>query len=160
MSNKTMTDIVGFAIDYGTICTDYNTTYLDRDNDDPQTVACMRKILSFMKSLLEGVVSDLEMCISMLNHDKRLDIDDVASKRFLFYSLEKEITLQSFVLERTPVSYDSVGQWAQGAQTSILIQNDEDGEGVTLYCSKSSLAYTWLSKRLEEIQPDMVRLPQ
>ena len=83
-------------------------------------------------------------------------IDDIASKRFLFYSLEKEITLQSYVLQKEYVQYDSLAAWEAKSIEGILIQNDEDGEGIYLYLNENSKEYQWIIDKLKNFSLDDV----
>ena len=85
---------IGIGIDYSNICKDYNTVYLDRDNKDPATSKCMNAVLSWTKEFVTELSKSFDYKIYNFNSFSLVTIDDIASKRFLFYSLEKEITLQ------------------------------------------------------------------
>jgi hypothetical protein len=149
---------IGLGIDYSNICKDYNTAYLDRDNTDPATTKCMRQVLVWMKTFLSEVVEEFDYNIYLLNGTST-NIDDIAAKRFLFYSLEKEITLQTFLLQKTPQGFDNVVVWTQDDTDSVAISNDEDGEGVYLYFYENSAFHTWIVKKLEDFSIDDVPLP-
>jgi len=147
---------VGIGIDYSNICKDYNTAYLDRDNKDPQTSKCMKAVVAFTKELISDLLEHFEYKICKLNADVSVKIDEVASNRFLFYSLEKAITLQSYVMQKEYVAYDSLSTWAEESREGILIQNDEDGEGIYLYMNENSKEYQWLTERLRAFSLDEV----
>ena len=118
---------IGISIDYSNICKDYNTAYLDRDNLDPATSKCMKQVLSWSKGFLSELLENLDSSIHNLSSSILVNVDDVASKRFLFYSLEKEITLQSYVIQKEYIEYESLGAWELETNDSILVRNDEDG---------------------------------
>ena len=147
---------VGIGIDYSNICKDYNTAYLDRDNKDPQTSKCMKSVVAFTKELLSEFLESFGYKIYKLNTDVPVKIDEVASNRFLFYSLEKAITLQSYVIQKEYVAYDSLSTWEDESSEGVLIQNDEDGEGIYLYMNENSKEYQWLIDRLKEFSLDEV----
>ena len=147
---------IGIGIDYSNICKDYNTAYLDRDNKDPQTSKCMKAVVGFTKELLSDLLESFEYNVYKLNSDVSVKIDEVASNRFLFYSLEKEITLQSYVIQKEYVEYGSLTVWENENNQGILIQNDEDGEGIYLYMDENSKEYHWLLDRLKEFSLDEV----
>ena len=147
---------VGIGIDYSNICKDYNTAYLDRDNKDPQTSKCMKSVVAFTKELLSEFLESFGYKIYKLNTDVPVKIDEVASNRFLFYSLEKAITLQSYVIQKEYVAYDSLSTWEDESSEGVLIQNDEDGEGIYLYMNENSKEYQWLIDRLKEFSLDEI----
>ena len=147
---------VGIGIDYSNICKDYNTAYLDRDNKDPDTSKCMKKVVTWAKNLLSKLLEDFDYNIHKLNTDVPVSIDEVASNRFLFYSLEKAITLQSYVIQKEYIEYDSLTAWEAQSNQGILIHNDEDGEGVYLYFEKGSKEHQWLLDTLKEFSLDEV----
>ncbi len=147
---------IGIGIDYSNICKNYNTSYLDRDNTDPETKKCMKEVLAWTQGFLSELLEHFEYKIHHLHSAISVKIDDVASKRFLFYSLEKEITLQSYVIQKEYVEYESLSAWESDTNDSILIQNDEDGEGIYLYFNESSKEHQWLSERLKEFSLDEI----
>ena len=147
---------VGIGIDYSNICKDYNTAYLDRDNKDPDTSRCMKKVVTWAKGFISKLLEDFDYKIHKLNTDVSVNIDEVASNRFLFYSLEKEITLQSYVVQNKYIEYDSLSAWENENSEGILIQNDEDGEGIYLYMNENSKEYQWLIERLKDLSLDEV----
>lgn len=147
---------IGIGIDYSNICKDYNTAYLDRDNKDPETAKCMRAVVTWMRQFLLDLVDTFDYQIFPLNDDAAVKIDDVASNRFLFYSLEKEITLQSFVVQKAYVRVDGLAAWGDSSCDGCLIQNDEDGEGVYLYFDKNGPLEAWIRERLEDFSIDEV----
>jgi len=129
---------IGVNIDYGNICKDYNTVYLDRDNTDPATVNCMKKVLSWVEVLLSEMITKFDYNISRTNHKPTLKLSEIVSKRFLFYSLEKAITEQSFILQTEENYHESLKQWAENPNNTLLIKNDEEGEGLHLYFNENS----------------------
>ena len=147
---------VGLGIDYSNICKDYNTAYLDRDNKDPQTAKCMKKVVAWTHSLLSELLEAFDYTIFTLNSDVSVKLDTVAANRFLFYSLEKEITLQSFVMQKSYLTFESLTAWEEHEGGSVLIQNDEDGEGIYLYTNEGSQEHQWLSEKLKNFSVDDV----
>ncbi len=146
----------GIGIDYSNICKDYNTVYLDRDNTDPATKKCMKQVLTWSKAFLSELLEHVEGKLHNLSSSSPVQIDDVASKRFLFYSLEKEITLQSYVIQKEYVEYESLTAWELSNDDSILVQNDEDGGGVYFYSAENSSVLEWIKNRLKEFSLDEV----
>lgn len=147
---------IGIGIDYSNICKDYNTSYLDRDNMDPATKKCMKQVLSWSKEFLSEILADFEYNLHNLSSPTLVKIDDVASKRFLFYSLEKEITLQSYVMQKEFVQYDSLAAWELDNNDSILVQNDEDGGSIYFYFNKNSSVLDWIRNKLENFSLDEI----
>ena len=80
---------IGISIDYSNICKDYNTSYLDRDNLDPATSKCMKQVLSWSKGFLSDLLESLDATLHHLSSPTLVKIEDVAAKRFLFYSQKK-----------------------------------------------------------------------
>jgi hypothetical protein len=143
----------GIGIDYSNICKNYNTSYLDRDNKDPDTSKCMKAVVAWTHGFLSELCEHFGYEIFRLNSSVPVTLEEVASNRFLFFSLEKGITLQSYVIQKEYVEYDALSTWGQQSD-GILIQNDEDGEGVYLYLVKESDAYRWIKEKLEEFSLD------
>ena len=147
---------VGIGIDYSNICKDYNTSYLDRDNTDPATKKCMKEVLAWSQGFLSELLENFGYTMHHLHSSTPVKIDDIASKRFLFYSLEKEITLQSYVIQTEYVEYGSLTAWENESSEGILIQNDEDGEGVYLYFNEDSKEHQWITDKLKDFSLDEV----
>lgn len=147
---------VGIGIDYSNICQDYNTSYLDRDNTDPATKKCMKQVLTWSQTFLSDFLENFGYAMFHLHSSTSVKVDDIASKRFLFYSLEKEITLQSYVLQKEYVQYESLAAWELENTEGVLIQNDEDGEGIYLYFNENSREHQWITKRLKDISLEEV----
>jgi hypothetical protein len=147
---------IGISIDYSNICKDYNTAYLDRDNLDPATSKCMKQVLSWSKVFLSELLESLDATLHHLSSSTLVKVDDVASKRFLFYSLEKEITLQSYVVQKEYVEYESLRSWELDPKDNILIQNDEDGGCIYIYFNENSNVRQWIEKKLEDFSLDEV----
>jgi hypothetical protein len=139
---------IGIGIDYSNVCKDYNTMYLDRDNTDKETIVCMTQVIEWLKALLNEMVETYNYRIYRMNQDTPVAIEDVAHRRFLFYSLEKEMLMQTFVVQAQPVAYDTLTQWADNAQDGMLIQNDAEGEGLFFYLEENSPLHQWLMKKL------------
>jgi len=148
----------GIGIDYSNICRDYNTMYLDRDNKDPDTTRCMAQVLAWTRDFLTALAARFGYGIYRLNSPEPVGIDEVASKRFLFYSLEKEITLQSYVLGETYRAYANAAAWEAERTEGMLIQNDEEGAGVYLYVEADSELYRWVVDTLKDFTLDEVTL--
>lgn len=147
---------VGISIDYSNICKDYNTAYLDRDNTDPATKKCMKQVLTWTKEFLSEFLEHFNYTIHNLSSSDAVTIDNVASKRFLFYSLEKEITLQSYVLQKEYIQHESLSAWEAENKEGILIQNDEDGGEVSFYFNDDSKEKSWINEKLKNLSLDEV----
>lgn len=147
---------IGIGIDYSNICKDYNTVYLDRDNTDKETSICMTKVVDWLKAFLSEILETFEYKIYRMNQNSAVSIDDVAHRRFLFYSLEKAMIAQTFILQSEPVFYDSLTQWSANSQDSLLIQNDDEGEGIFFYFNEDSKIHHWLKNKLKDFSLDEV----
>ena len=147
---------IGISIDYSDICKDYNTAYLDRDNLDPATSKCMKQVLSWSKGFLSELLQSRDSSIHNLSSSILVKVDDVASKRFLFYSLEKEITLQSYVIQKEYIEYESLSAWELETNDSILVRNDEDGGCIYIYFNEDSSIRQWIENTLEGFSLDEV----
>jgi hypothetical protein len=147
---------IGIGIDYSNICKDYNTVYLDRDNSDPQTVKCMKKVLKWSRDFLSELFAEFSYSPYYLSSQTEVNIDDIASKRFLFYSLEKEITLQSYVIQKEYVEYHSLSDWELKNSEGLLIQNDENGGAVYLFLDENSQVHQWIIDKLKDFSLDEV----
>lgn len=145
----------GIGIDFSNICKDYNTAYLDRDNKDPKTSKCMKSVVAWTHGFLSELLEEFGYKIHRLNSSVSVTIDEVASNRFLFYSLEKGITLQSYVVQKEYVEYDSLSAWEEN-NDSILIKNDEDGEGIYLFLNENSDEHQWIKQKLADFSLDEV----
>ena len=141
---------IGIEISYSDICKDYNTSYLDRDNLDPATKKCMKEVLGFAKDFLSKLLENFEYKLHHLSSDTPVKLEDVAAKRFLFYSLEKEITLQSFVAQKEYAEYASLSAWEADTSDNILIQNDEDGGCIYIYFDEASAVKEWVTTYLSD----------
>jgi hypothetical protein len=150
---------IGLGIDYSNICKNYHTAYLDRDNTDRETTTCMKEVMQWMHTFLSEFIEAFGYDICPLNATTAVKIEDVASKRFLFYSLEKGITLQSFVLQQVHVAYTNLADWESRSEESIVIQNDEEGEAIYFYFTKDSPMHQWIINRLNTFSLDEVPLP-
>jgi len=149
---------IGLGLDFNNICTDYNTIYLDRDNDDPATVGCMKKVLRWFDAFLSELIEEFDYKIYRMHHKPALKLSEIVSKRFFFYSLEKELTSQTFILDTENRHYTSIGEWAEKSTESLVIQNDEDGEGegVFFYVTENSKIHLWLLERLKDMSIDEI----
>jgi len=147
---------IGLGLDYSNICTDYNTVYLDRDNDDPETVKCMKKVLHWLNELLCEMIETFKYSIYRMNHKPALKLSEIVSKRFLFYSLEKALTAQTFILEKENIHYGSLTEWTTDSKESLLIQNDDEGEGMYFYVTENSKIHEWLLDKLKDFSLDEV----
>ena len=147
---------IGIEIDYSNICKDYNTVYLDRDNSDPETKICMKKVMQWTHDFVAKLLENFDYNLYNLSSNTSVNIETIASKRFLFYSLEKEITLQSYVLKKSYIEYESLGAWEADESESILIQNDEDGGSILVFVNEDSLVLLWLKSYLKEFSLDEV----
>jgi len=143
-------------IDYVNICKNDNTSYLDSDNKDPATKKWMKQVLSWTKEFISELLESYESQLHNLSSSTPVKIDDVASKRFLFYSLEKEITLQSYVIQTEYVEYESLSAWELDNNDSILVQNDEDGGCIYFYFNENSSVLDWIKNKLENFSLDEI----
>ncbi|PHQ89600.1 MAG: hypothetical protein COB42_06600 [Sulfurimonas sp.] len=141
---------IGIGVDYSNICKDYNTVYLDRDNTDRETKVCMKKTMEWVALFLSELTQEFNYKIYRLNNDSILDISEIARKRFLFYSLEKEMLLQNFILQKTYTSYTSLAHWGESDEDSLMIKNDDEGEGIYFYVSKDSKLHLWILQKLQD----------
>ena len=151
---------IGLGLDFSNICQDYNTAFLDRDNDDPATVACMRKVLKWFDAFLSDLQADFDYKIYRMNQNNPLALKEIVQNRFFFYSLEKEMIMQTFVMQKKAVSYNSLEHWAKEAKDSLLIQNDDEGEGVYFYVEKDSNIHQWLLDKLADLSLDEIPFPE
>lgn len=147
---------IGIGIDYSNICKDYNTVYLDRDNTDPATSKCMKAVLTWSREFVSELSEKFGYKISNFNSSTQATIEDIASKRFLFYSLEKEITLQNFLMQKEYVHYDSLADWELDNDDSVLVRNDEDGGGLYFFLNESSSVHEWIINKLSDFSLDEV----
>lgn len=147
---------IGIEVDYSNICTNYNTAYLDRDNLDPATSKCMKQVLTWTKKLLSALLENFEFGLHHLHSDSKVKLDEIASKRFLFYSLEKEITLQSYVIQKDYTEYNSLADWETRNEDGILVQNDENGGLISFYFTENSEVHQWLQNYLKDFSLDEV----
>ncbi|HQS65996.1 MAG TPA: hypothetical protein PLM93_02270 [Sulfuricurvum sp.] len=150
---------IGIGVDYSNICKDYNTSYLDRDNKDPATSKCMKQVLEWTQEFLSELIKNFDFKMYQLHSEIPLKIDDIASKRFLFYSLEKEIMLQDYVLQKEYVQYDNSTAWAEQNNDSVLIQNDEDGSGLYFFMEANSSMHQWMLNKLQRFSLDEIDFP-
>ncbi len=148
--------ITGIGIDYSNICKDYNTAYLDRDNLDPATKKCMKQVLTWSNGFLTDLLEHFGYKLHNLSSSTPVKVDDVSSKRFLFYSLEKEITLQSFVAHKEYTYYEGLLAWEEENNGSILIKNDEDGGAIYFFLNEESPAFSWIKEQLKNFTLDEV----
>lgn len=151
---------VGIGVDYSNICKDYNTVYLDRDNKDPATTKCMKQVLTWFNTFLSDLLIKFDYKIHYLSSSTPVKVNDLASKRFLFYSLEKEITLQSYVIQKEYTEYNALATWESESNDSILVQNEEDGGGITLFVTENSPQHQWIIENLNTFSLDEVPFPQ
>jgi hypothetical protein len=149
-------NIIGIGIDYSNICKDYNTAYLDRDNKDPATKKCMGAVLEWSSGFLTRLTQKFGFNLYNLINDDAVAIKDVSSNRFLFYSLEKEITLQSFVADKSYKACSNDAEWKEQNKEGLLIKNDEEGEGIYLFCIENSELHEWLKEDLKDFTLDEV----
>lgn len=149
---------IGLGLDFNNICTDYNTVYLDRDNDDPQTIACMKKVLRWLDAFLLEMIEEFEYNIYRMNHKPALKLSEIVSKRFLFYSLEKELTAQTFILGKANIHYNNLSEWETNSKESLLIQNDDEGEGegIYFYVTEDSHIHKWILDKLKDLSLDEI----
>ena len=147
---------IGIGIDYSNICKDYNTSYLDRDNLDPATKKCMKQVLTFSNEFISELLENYGYTLHHLSSATPVKVDDVSSKRFLFYSLEKEITLQNFVAYSEYVEYESLAAWEANTDNSILIKNDEDGGSIYFFFNEDSDVGEWINNKLKDFSLDEV----
>lgn len=147
---------IGIGIDYSNICKDYNTVYLDRDNKDPATTKCMKAVMAWTNEFVSELSESFGYKIYNFNSFSLVSIDDIASKRFLFYSLEKEITLQSYLMQKENKQYDSFALWELDSNDSVLVKNDEDGGGIYFFVNENSSAHRWIINKLNDFSLDEV----
>jgi hypothetical protein len=147
---------IGISIDYSNICKDYNTVYLDRDNDDKETTECMKKVMEWIADFLDKLMKEFNYKIFRLNNSSALGIDEISRKRFLFYSLEKEMLLQNFILQDVYSKYISLAQWAKDSTNSMMIKNDDDGEGIDIYFEEHSSLHKYILEELKDFSLEVI----
>ena len=116
----------------------------------------MKQVLTWTKEFLSKLLESYEGQLHNLSSSIPVKIDDVASKRFLFYSLEKEITLQSYVIQKEYVEYESLTAWELETNDNILIQNDEDGGSIYFFVNENSSEHQWITDKLKNFSLDEV----
>jgi hypothetical protein len=150
MNNKK----IGIGIDFSNICKDYNTVYLDRDNDDPETIACMKRVLQWYNAFFLELLEYFDYKIYRMNQDSSIELSEIVNKRFFFYSLEKEILAQTFVMQKEDIAYNGVNNWGKNATDSLMIQNDEEGEAIYFYMEENSDIHRWIINKLSNFTLD------
>ena len=138
------------TIDYALLCPDFNTTYLDRDNTDPKTVACMHAIIDFFDELLDELKSCFDLSLYRVGHNEPQPNSALCTNRFLFYSLEKEITKQNFLLSKPFQPIDGIDDFFEKGIEGVFVTNDKMGEATYLYVDDSNKIGRWLLERLEQ----------
>ncbi len=149
---------IGLGLDYNNICKEYNTVYLDRDNTDPATVACMSKILKYFDEFFLDLMQNFDYQLYRINQNKPLPLKEMVKKRFFFYSLEKEIMAQTFIFQKEAIAYDSLEHWSKSEEDTLLVKNDDEGEGVYFYLNENSQVHQWILQRLSECSLDNIEL--
>ena len=147
---------IGLGLDYNNICKDYNTVYLDRDNNDRETVKCMKSVMDWFNKFLSELMQTFDYNIYRMNQNVALELKEIVQKRFFFYSLEKEMILQTFILQSEAICFDSLSHWAKSTENTLLIKNDDEGEGIYFYFNENSEVHTWLLEKLSEHSLDEV----
>lgn len=147
---------IGLGLDYNNICKDYNTVYLDRDNNDRETVQCMVKVMDFFKEFFTDFMQTFEYELYRLGQPKPLVLSEIVKKRFFFYSLEKEILAQTFVFQKETMAYNGLSEWSNNGENSLLVQNDDEGEGVVFYFIENSEVHKWLIQKLSDCSWDEI----
>ena len=142
------------TIDYAQLCPKFNTTYLDRDNTDPKTVACMHAITNYFDILLSTLKERFGLQLYRMGHDQTLSNKELCTNRFLFYSLEKEITKQSFILSALFVPIHHTDAWQKIKDAPLLITNDAMGEAIYIYLDDNSKAGEWLLHELKNFDKE------
>ncbi|QOP42863.1 hypothetical protein FJR45_02410 [Sulfurimonas sediminis] len=116
----------------------------------------MKKVMAWSQEFLSELLDTFEYKIFHLNSSAPVKVSDIASKRFLFYSLEKGITLQSYVLAKEFTQYEGLAAWEVQNSSNILVQNDEDGGSLYFYVNENSQEYKWITARLKDFSLDEV----
>ncbi|HIP28612.1 MAG TPA: hypothetical protein EYG82_05490 [Sulfurovum sp.] len=147
---------IGIGLDFSNICKDYNTVYLDRDNDDPATIACMKRALQWFNAFFSELQEHFDYKLYRMNQDSAVELSELVKKRFFFYSLEKEILSQTFIMQKVAIAYDGLNEWGKSATDSLMIQNNEEGEGIYFFVEENSDIHTWLVDKLSDCTLDDV----
>ncbi len=147
---------IGLGLDFSNICKDYNTVYLDRDNDDPATIGCMKKALQWFDTFFSQLQESFDYKLYRMNQDTAVELSEMVKKRFFFYSLEKEILAQTFIMQKKGIAYSTLADWGEHAKDSLMIQNDEEGEGIYFYMEKNSDIHKWIVDELSHCTLDEV----
>jgi len=146
---------IAISIDYNNICKNYNTVYLDRDNTDRETSECMKKVMNWISEFLAELNETFSYKIYRMNSDSILSMDEIARKRFLFYSLEKEMLAQTFIFESSHINYETLNHWIEHDKNSVVIKNDDEGEGLHFYMNDNSEMHIWMLDKLKDFALDI-----
>ncbi|CAA6808560.1 MAG: Unknown protein [uncultured Sulfurovum sp.] len=147
---------IGLGLDYNNICKDYNTVYLDRDNNDRETVQCMKKVMDWFNKFLSELMQTFDYGIYRMNQNVALELKEIVQKRFFFYSLEKEMILQTFIFQSEATTFDSLVHWGKSTENTLLIKNDDEGEGISFYFNENSEVHLWIQEKLKDYSLDPV----
>jgi len=112
--------------------------------------------MRWLNPLLSELLETFDYGIYRVNHDILLKLEDIVQKRFLFYSLEKELTAQTFIIQKEAVAYPSLIKWAEEDKDGLVIQNDDEGEGIYFYATEGSAVHTWLLEKLSMYSVDEI----
>ncbi|CAA6825250.1 MAG: Unknown protein [uncultured Sulfurovum sp.] len=147
---------IGLGLDYNNICKDYNTVYLDRDNNDRETVKCMKSVMDWFNKFLSELMQTFDYGIYRMNQNVALELKEIVQKRFFFYSLEKEMIAQTFILQAEAKTFDSLAHWSKSRENTLLIKNDDEGEGIYFYFNENAEVHTWIEDKLKDYTLDSV----
>ena len=101
--------------------------------------------MRWLNPLLSELLETFDCGIYRVNHDILLKLEDIVQKRFLFYSLEKELTAQTFIIK-----------WGGEDKDGLVIQNDDEGEGIYFYVTEGSAVHTWPLEKLSDYSVDEI----
>ncbi len=151
---------IGLSLDFNNICKEYNTVYLDRDNTDRETMQCMRQVMEWFSPFMLELMQHFDFKLYRFDNSSSLALSEMVRKRFFFYSLEKEIIAQTFILQKSFTAYESLKAWGESDDESLIIQNDAEGGAVYFYCNENGAIHHWLKERLKEFSIDEVPFDQ
>jgi len=112
--------------------------------------------MDFFKEFFTDFMQTFEYELYRLGQPKPLVLSEIVKKRFFFYSLEKEILAQTFVFQKETMAYNGLSEWSNNGENSLLVQNDDEGEGVVFYFIENSEVHKWLIQKLSDCSLDEI----
>jgi len=108
----------------------------------------MNKVMGWFNIFLPELMEEFDYKLYRMTQDKIVPLKEIVKKRFFFYSLEKEILAQTFIFQKESIVFSNLSEWSKHGEDSLLIQNDDEGEGVYFYFVENSELHKWLLTKL------------